>query len=293
MGQYYWDGKIDYLRRSTGLYYNDDYIEFLVKTVWRVDRPVHVMDFGCGFGHMGIRLLPLLPKGSKYTGVDVGEKLIEHARELFEDSPYETEFILGDIQTMVFEQKYDIALCHAVMLHMPNPKDVLRKMMGSVIDHGKIVCFEPNWIANMASYHFEGMQQSSAIQLGLLQKLYEMDANRSGKDGNIGFKLPVYFSQLGLTEIQCRMSDKVNFHDPLSDRETAAKLFRDLQFDHPGEREPFIQQLVERGLSLEEAESEYETEMYLSQSLTEPMLFTYAPSMKITFGTVIFSDHLD
>jgi hypothetical protein len=33
MSEYYWDNKIEYLKNTRKLYYNDDYLEFLVKTV--------------------------------------------------------------------------------------------------------------------------------------------------------------------------------------------------------------------------------------------------------------------
>ncbi len=39
------------------LYYNDDYLEFLVKIVWRIDQPVKMIDFGCGYGYLGLKLL--------------------------------------------------------------------------------------------------------------------------------------------------------------------------------------------------------------------------------------------
>lgn len=69
MSGYYWDSKIDYLSRTRWLYYNDDYLEFLVKSVWKITSPVRIIDFGCGYGYLGTKLLPLLPEGSTYTGV--------------------------------------------------------------------------------------------------------------------------------------------------------------------------------------------------------------------------------
>ena len=84
MEEYYWDTKLEYLKRTRDLYYNDDYIEFLVNYVWKLSKPVHIIDFGCGYGYLGLKLLPLLPKGSTYTGVDKGEQLISQARELFQ-----------------------------------------------------------------------------------------------------------------------------------------------------------------------------------------------------------------
>lgn len=47
MSEYYWDSQVEYLRNTRCLYYNDDYLEFLVKIVWKIDRAVKIIDFGC------------------------------------------------------------------------------------------------------------------------------------------------------------------------------------------------------------------------------------------------------
>ncbi|WP_141136788.1 hypothetical protein [Paenibacillus herberti] len=112
-----------------------------------------------------------------------------------------------------------------------------------------LVAFETHWISNNASFYFEGIEQSRAIPLGLLQELFERDVRRTGKDGNIGLKLPLYFHRLGLKDVQCRASDKVNIYDPTVDQEKTSELYEAIKFHHPGEREPFVQQLVERGKS--------------------------------------------
>lgn len=261
-----------------------------MQSVWKIDKPVHMIDFGCGYGYLGLKLLPLLPTGSKYTGVDAGVKLIEHAKELYKDLPYETEFIVGDIQVITFEQKYDMAICQAFLMHMPDPKKVLTKMIDCVAEQGRIVCFEANWIANMANY-YDGIDQSKVIQLGLLQKLYELDAKREGKDGNIGIKLPIYLSQLGVKNIQCRVSDKVNFLDPSSDPEEMDKLFKSIRGDAPGERNQYIRNLMDRGITFEEAQQMFESERLLSESSMRITYCTSAPNMKITFGNIVREDN--
>lgn len=286
MELYDWDSQIAYLHKSVSLYYNDDYIKFLVETVWQIDKPVHMIDFGCGFGHLGLRLLPLLKVGSTYTGIDAGSKLIDHARHLFHSLPYEAEFIVGDFYTAPFEKKYDLAVCHAVLLHLPDPLHLLRKMADCVMPGGKVIAFEPHWNANMASYHFEGVEQSSVIPLGLLQKLFEQDAKRTGKDGNIGGKLPLYFKHVGLHDIQCRMSDKVNLLDPETGTDEAAALYEAIKFSAPGNRERFIHSLIERGMLPEEAEQQYAAESLLATAFSSSIAATYAPCMKITFGSV-------
>jgi SAM-dependent methyltransferase len=235
------------------LYYNDDYLQFLIRTVWKITTPVHVIDFGCGYGYLGSKLLPILPEGSKYTGIDAGVKLIDHARDIFKDTPYTTEFIVGDIQKMNIDPKYDISVCHAFLLHVGNPKQVLQKMINCLVDQGRIICFEPHWISTMANYNLDGYDLSDVAQLGLLQKLFERDALHNGKDGNIGIKVPIYLSQLGVRQIECRVSDKVNLLDPNSETDRSEDLYNSLKEDgfgaDPGGEEKFIENLVNRGAS--------------------------------------------
>ena len=152
MEEYYWDTQLEYLKRTRDLYYNDDYLEFLVNSVWKISKPVHIIDFGCGYGYLGLKLLPLLPKGSKYTGIDKGQQLINKAIEYFHNLPYETEFFVADTNEIELESKYDIAVCHAFLLHMSEPKKMLQRMVNSIVNDGKIICFEPHWISGMSSY---------------------------------------------------------------------------------------------------------------------------------------------
>lgn len=66
MSDYYWDDPIEYPRNMRWLYYNDDYLEFLVQRVWKIEKSVDIIDYGCGYGYLGLKLLPLLPEGSTY-----------------------------------------------------------------------------------------------------------------------------------------------------------------------------------------------------------------------------------
>src|SRR5690606_24669827 len=143
MEEYFWDTQLEYLKRTRDLYYNDDYLQFLVNHVWKISKPVSIIDFGCGYGYLGLKLLPLLPEGSKYTGVDKGQQLINKAKEYFRSLPYETEFIIADTNEIEIKSKYDIAICHAFLLHISEPKRMLQTMMDSVVNGGKIICFEP------------------------------------------------------------------------------------------------------------------------------------------------------
>ncbi|RTE11753.1 methyltransferase domain-containing protein [Paenibacillus whitsoniae] len=290
MGEYEWDSKIAYLSKTRELYYNDDYLEFLVRSVWKINAPVRIVDFGCGYGYLGTKLMPLMPEGSVYTGIDAGRQLIAHAETIFREAPYPTHFILGDIRELELEETYDLAVCHAFLLHMEQPKDILRKMIGCLPNGGRIICFEPHWISTMANYYVDGHRHSDFVQMGVLQKLFERDAERCGKDGNIGMKLPVYLSQLGVKRIECRVSDKVNVRDPDAITGEAEDLYDAIKEDgfgaDPGEEEAFVANLVRRGVSHEEAHAAYKSEAYSSKIFQRDVPLTYAATMKITTGVV-------
>ncbi|HFU7085271.1 TPA: class I SAM-dependent methyltransferase [Bacillus cereus] len=291
METYEWNSKLTYLKNTRDLYYNDDYISFLVNTVWKISKPVHIVDYGCGYGYLGLVLMPLLPKGSKYTGIDSGEALLAEARELFHLLPYESEFLEGDATEIELKDTYDIAICHAYLLHMISPKTMLKKMIHSVKKGGKIICFEPHWISNMASYLLDGEKQSKIIQLGILQKLFESDTKRNGKDGNIGMKIPMYLSELGVKNIECRVSDKVIFLDSNIHHKDKNDLYHSLKEEgiagNPGDKQQFIERLMARELTYDDALAQYEAELQFFKAFHIHTSLVYAPNMKITFGEIV------
>ncbi|AFQ15281.1 class I SAM-dependent methyltransferase [Bacillus thuringiensis] len=291
METYDWNSKLAYLKNTRDLYYNSDYVSFLVNSVWKISDPVHVVDYGCGYGYLGLVLLPLLPGGSTYTGIDSGEALIAEARELFRSLPYESEFIEEDATEIELNDKYDIAICHAFLLHMSSPKTMLQKMIHSIKKGGKIICFEPHWISNMSSYSLDGEKQSEFIQLGVLQKLFESDTKRNGKDGNIGMKIPIYLSELGVKNIECRVSDKVNFLDSNMHHNDKNDLYQSLKEEgiagNPGDKQQFIECLIYRGLTYDNALAQYEAELRFYKIFHVHSSLVYAPNMKITFGDIV------
>ncbi|WP_234574491.1 class I SAM-dependent methyltransferase [Bacillus cereus] len=290
METYDWNNKLTYLKNTRDLYYNDDYVSFLVNTVWKITKAVHIVDYGCGYGYLGLVLMPLLPEGSKYTGIDSGETLLAEARELFRLLPYDSEFLEGDATEIELNDRYDIAICHAFLLHMTTPETMLQKMIHSVKKGGKIICFEPHWISNMASYLLDGEKQSEFIQLGVLQKLFESDTQRNGKDGNIGIKIPIYLSELGVKNIECRVSDKVNFLDSNMHHNDKNDLYQSLKEEgiagDPGDKQQFVERLIARGLTYDNALAQYEAELRFFKAFHLHSSLVYAPNMKITFGEI-------
>src|SRR5207245_1921581 len=103
---------------------------------------------------------------------------------------------------------------------------------------------------------------------------------RTGKDGNIGIKLPMYLSQLGLKNVECRVSDKVNFLDLNMDLHKKERLYNSLREEglgeKPGDSEHMINHLMLRGLTFDEARSQYEAELSFFKEFGMESSLTYA-----------------
>lgn len=143
----------------------------------------------------------------------------------------------------------------------------------------------------MASYLLDGEKQSEFIQLGVLQKLFESDTQRNGKDGNIGMKIPIYLSELGVKNIECRVSDKVNFLDSNMHHNDKNDLYQSLKEEgiagDPGDKQQFVERLIARGLTYDNALAQYEAELRFFKIFHVYSFFVYAPNMKITFGDIV------
>lgn len=292
---YYWDTKIEYLKNSRILFFNDSYFEYLVKYVWKIDKPVRLLDFGCGTGYLGSKLMPLLPEGSSYIGIDRGEKLLEECRNLFANFPYESEFYNEDITNMdTSKYEGDITICQAVLQHMKSPKEVLKTMKECTKEDGLVVSINPMWTSSMANYYVHEIAPLDTVDLGILQKLYEFYASNGETNGQLAIRVPVMMSDIGLTDVECRMSDKVNYIHPELDSEQHKKLYDALMAEGFGgisdDREKAVKRLATKGISIEEAEKVLDIEHNLYKILKEQresLHILWSPSFMVSFGKVL------
>ncbi|MCL2204651.1 MAG: class I SAM-dependent methyltransferase [Defluviitaleaceae bacterium] len=220
----YWEGRMEYLRDSRKDLWNPDYFAFLVEHVWRIDTPINIVDFGCGMGYMGSVLLPLLPKGSTYTGIDIGAKLLEEGRNAFAGSPWKVDFIEQDLTQYEPIKQYDLAICQGVLVHIPSPAMILEKMVRSVVLGGRVICIEPNWAFSSMGVYRHGMEVYSYEDAGTHQKLYDYWVQKGEADRYVGIKIPAMMHDFGLKNIDMRINDKANFYFSSPDN---AKLEKD------------------------------------------------------------------
>jgi ubiquinone/menaquinone biosynthesis C-methylase UbiE len=265
----FWDDANEYLRDCYLLQHNDDYLEFLVNKVWGLKEPSRLVEFGCGAGKMGMKLLPLLAPGSTYTGIDQSAPLIARAREVWANTPVQAEFHEGSIyETPFMENTFDIALTHTVLMHAPHPEKAIQEMIRVTRPGGMVVTCESNRNAHTAMLHIEEVSHQETVPLELFQTINREIRRRTGVDHNIGIKMPVLMHKAGLVNVQARISDAVRCLFPSLDTEYRQKLFKAICDEGYGQPKPDEAQrsrwkanLMDYGITEQDAETEINREL--------------------------------
>jgi SAM-dependent methyltransferase len=290
-----WDDKFELLAATRPLYHNEDYWRFLVRDVWRLDqRPCRLVDFGCGFGWIGLFLLPMLAPGSEYVGLDRSEALLEKGRALFAGLPHRARFVAGEATATGFEDgEFDVAISHALLMHLPAPADGLAEMIRVTRDRGLVIACDASRNAINALLHVHETDEQDHTPLSLWQSMNANVRRNTGADGNLGMKTPVLMHQAGLVDVQARISDAVRLSFPPLDTPEKERVFQAICDDGlagpEGEAafERGLAALTARGVATADAVAELRREMgndYRQRGrdfhIVQPGLMT------ISFGTV-------
>ena len=222
------NGKENNLYKNRKYFWNDDYLEFLVRYVWKVEQPVDVIEFRCCDGYLGQQLLNILPYGSSYTGID-NEYFTEKAKLKFENTDNNTKFIVSDIYSFEADKKYDMAVIQVGLRHMNRPMEVLKKMIASVKKGGLIICIDVNREFENDGLYIDDLDYDYLCTAFDFHKTWRKELECEGRDYAIGMRLPFYMQQLGLHDIDIRMNDKALFvNSDRKDYENAVQDFIDI-----------------------------------------------------------------
>lgn len=290
-----WDSTGDYMRTVGILLHNTDYLEFLVTRVWKLDKPCRVVDFGCGAGRSGRMLMPLLPKGSTYTGIDQSPVLLDEARRVFADLPYEAQCFEGDVHKVLFgDDSFDVAFSQAVLMHIPDPVAAIKEMIRVTRHGGMVITCDANRNAANALIQVDELELQERVPLDVIQTINREVKRQTGVDHNIGIKTPFLMHQAGLKNIGARVSDCVRLVLPPIEDEFDEAVFRAMCEDGLGLPEPTEEQranqkafMVKHGVSEDKAEKVIQWEASQHFRARGRDYHTAYPSMlSFSFGTV-------
>ncbi len=278
----FWNRKLEYLLRTRKNCWNDDYAQFLVSQVWKIDKPISVLDCGCGYGFLGLLLLPYLPQGSTYTGIDFAENLIKKGRTLFENHKLEAEFLCENVFEYSAENQYDFVVCQAVLRHSDNPAAFIQKMVRFAKPGGYIVCIDANREFECCGLYIDGMDYQELCRHEGLEKKWHTELAMQGRDYAVAIRTAHMMQKLGLVDVDVRMNDRVEFVTTQSANYEETKsdfiTYNDWASGISGEeKEKLIHHLLTHGLSRKEAED------YCGRNIEIADFFADNPTVGYTF----------
>lgn len=269
----------------------EEYIRFLVSQVWNIQRPVSILDCGCGYGSLGLLLLPVMPKGSTYTGIDFAENLIQEGTRLFAEQGINASFLCKSVYEHSAEDQHDLVICQAVLRHLDNPASFIRKMISFAKPGGYVVCMDVNREFESCGLYVDGMDYHNLCRHEGLEKKWQTELAMQGRDYSAAIKAAHIMQGLGLEDVDVRMNDKVEFitlkhaeyqearEDFLQSNHWASPMSRE-------EEDSIIMQLLSHGMSRKEAQDYYLRNREIAEyfSANPGAGFTFVRGLMISYG---------
>jgi ubiquinone/menaquinone biosynthesis C-methylase UbiE len=151
------------------------------------------LDVGCGPGEVMRLMSELVGVGGHITGIDADGKIGRQAIEMLQaTSDCRFSFLEGDLENTdeIPGQPFDLTYARLVLFHVRDPIAVLRKMNAWTKPGGLIVVQDFD-IRTVDIYpRLEWQSEFEKVVIGILKQ--------SGRDVNIGHKLPAYFHEAGI-----------------------------------------------------------------------------------------------
>lgn len=207
-----------YFTDERDFWWNEDFLELMAKR-WELSNVHNVLDIGCGVGHWTSALLRILPKNVAFCAIDREPEWVKQYSKRFKDRVTVQQ---SSAERLPFvDNSFDFVTCQTLLIHISNPKNVIKEMLRVLKPGGLLAVAEPSNLAQgqtsvetgvedaMALYHLNLVCQRGKIALG-------------EGDNSLGDLLPGYFSEMGLINIQVFASDRAGAAFP--------------PYDHPGQK---------------------------------------------------------
>ena len=214
------------------LWWNRDFLD-LIGRRFELGNIRHALDVGCGAGHWGRVVLPLLADEARLTGVDREEAFLTLARESLD--PERSEYLVGSVERLPFDDDtFELVTCQTLLIHVADPELAIREMMRVLAPGGLLLAAEPdNRAGNIALLGGEPRVSDEDI-LAILTLLLRGERGKAllGEgDQSIGGRLPGLFAAGGLTEVVAYNNDRCHtFYPPYERGDMQIGIEQELQW---------------------------------------------------------------
>jgi len=143
-------------------------------------KPQNILDLACGEGSFCVSMAK---NGFQVTGIDLSPHLLQFAREKARKENVNVEFILQDIRTLPFNERYDVVTCWYDSLNYILELEDLEKVFAGVsraLKGGGIFIFDMNTIYGLAVHwqrHPCYVQQDTSELFEIHRTNYDFERN--------------------------------------------------------------------------------------------------------------------
>ena len=282
----YWEKQLESTKNWKHFYFNDDYLEFLVKKVWKFKKPVHMLDCACGYGYLAEKIFPHLPEGSTYTGFDVSEMYLEEGRERFGKDNPKIRFVEGNIMDYQSDKKYDLVISQMILSYLSDPGRAIDNMLQLLQPGGMLAAIDISLpIAEEGFFIAEGNKPYEP-EIPNPKKVWGFMEEQGIMNSRLGTKMAYLFRKKGLCHVEARLSDRVFTFDGNSPegRESELAQYQNV-IEHLERVEKKYAFYLNRGCTLPEAEAFMNYQEDVLRMLRDPDVFVSKVSgLYITWG---------
>lgn len=203
----------EYFGESRDHWWNADFLQLIGERL-QLREARHVLDVGCGVGHWGRALAPVLAADARVTGVDREPAWIAKAAAHAEAIGLGERFSYqeGDALALPFaDGTFDLVTCQTVLIHLEDPRRALREMLRVLEPGGTILVTEPNNFANGAIG--SNLTEELSVEEIVDRLRFDLTVQRGKQALGLGFNslgdvVPGYLAEVGAEDVRVYLSDK-------------------------------------------------------------------------------------
>jgi SAM-dependent methyltransferase len=196
---------------SRDLWWNADFLALFRKR-WGLRGIRSVLDVGCGVGHWGRTLAPILDRGTRIVGIDPEPLWVRRAARAPAASRCRFEYRIGRAEATGFpDTSFDMVTCQTVLIHVADPEGALREMLRVLKPGGLLALAEPDNFCS--SVGWDSLRDETSIDDFMedtrILRMVEMGKEILGEGNNsLGARLPALCASLGLRDLRTYLSDR-------------------------------------------------------------------------------------
>ena len=169
-----------------------------------LDVGMKVLDIGSGAGDVALTAAEIVGPSGSVIGVDMNPDILCTARERATALGYtHTEFVAGEASEVELDTDFDLIVGRLVLLYVPKPVDLLRRLVTHLKPGGTVAFQEPALSFYRAMTSDDTPLLNNMVEWGL--GVFE----QTGANISMGFDLFGVFTEAGLP------APKLDYHAPM------------------------------------------------------------------------------